>query len=115
MKKSLAKKITLSILAGAVLMSSSVAWAEKQIGITYDTSNNVGGFTTADINGNYSVYIGVNSEAQGDNAIAIGSGETLTKASSTDSIAIGRGAWVKVPTGQEIGSIAIGASAEANG
>jgi len=29
MKKSLAKKITLSILAGAVLMSSSVVWAEE--------------------------------------------------------------------------------------
>ena len=27
MKKSLAKKVTLSILAGAVLMSSSVVWA----------------------------------------------------------------------------------------
>ena len=116
MKKSLAKKITLSILAGAVLMSSSVAWAEKQIGITYDTRNNVGGFTIADINGKYSVYIGVNSEASGDNAIAIGSDEkTSTKASSTDSIAIGRGAWVKTTDTYGIGSIAIGARAEANG
>ena len=32
MKKSLAKKITLSILAGAVLMSSSVAWARAASG-----------------------------------------------------------------------------------
>ena len=32
MKKSLAKKVTLSILAGAVLMSSSVVWAAAPSG-----------------------------------------------------------------------------------
>ena len=35
MKKNLAKKITLSILAGAVLMSSSVVWA-KDVTVTKD-------------------------------------------------------------------------------
>ncbi|MBR1976413.1 MAG: autotransporter outer membrane beta-barrel domain-containing protein [Phascolarctobacterium sp.] len=44
MKKSLARKITLSILAGAVLMSSSVVWAADDISVngkvywTYDSS-----------------------------------------------------------------------------
>lgn len=39
MKKSLARKITLSILAGAVLMSSSVVWAASATGIPTDGSN----------------------------------------------------------------------------
>jgi hypothetical protein len=44
MKKNLAKKVTLSILAGTVLMSSSVVWAADDISVdgkvywTYDSS-----------------------------------------------------------------------------
>ena len=41
MKKNLAKKVTLSILAGAVLMSSGVVWAS--VGVYQTTSSNGGG------------------------------------------------------------------------
>ena len=125
MKKNLAKRIVLGLLTGAVIMGSSVAWAaddqpvgHQSIGITSVISGNeyIPGFSKASSDGEYSIYIGVGSWAQGDNAIAIGSGETSTTASGTDSIAIGRDAWVKVEDStRDIGSIAIGASAEANG
>jgi autotransporter adhesin len=59
MKKNLAKKITLSILAGAMLMSSSVAWAAK---IEIE-----GSATGAD-----AIAIGADSTASGDNSNAIG-------------------------------------------
>ena len=40
MKKSLAKKVTLSILAGAMLMTSSVAWAEASLGVNVGIDGN---------------------------------------------------------------------------
>ena len=54
MKKSLARKITLSILAGAVLMSSSVVWAA--------TDPDVVGWTKNDVNDAY-IWKGVSGGA----------------------------------------------------
>ena len=51
MKKSLAKKITLSILAGAMLMTNSVAWAEVIVGV-----DNPGAYTNNSYSG--SLYVG---------------------------------------------------------
>ena len=62
MKKNLAKKITLSILAGAMLMSSSVAWAT----ITEGTATG----TNAIAIGEYSTASGANSTAVGSEATA---------------------------------------------
>ena len=42
MKKNLAKKVTLSILAGAVLMSSGVVWAANNPDVTGWTKNSDG-------------------------------------------------------------------------
>ena len=57
MKKNLAKKVTLSILAGAMLMSSSVAWAA---------------ITEGSATGTNAIAIGADSTASGDNSNAIG-------------------------------------------
>ena len=53
MKKSLARKITLSILAGAVLMSSSVVWA----GVTVDVAPPGSGWIGIDVDSNTSIDI----------------------------------------------------------
>ena len=50
MKKNLAKKVTLSILAGAVLMSSSVVWAA----VTEKPGPSVPGWTKGDLLSNLS-------------------------------------------------------------
>ena len=73
MKKSLAKKITLSILASAMLMTSSVAWAEGMGELI------LGG---ADADGSYAVAIGNGANGKGADAtgaysIAIGNNSVV--------------------------------------
>ncbi len=65
MKKNLAKKIVLGLLTGAVLMSSSVAWA----GFIASAGDNTGASTA---NGDWSVTVGYSNTADGDGSIAIG-------------------------------------------
>ena len=79
MKKSLAKKITLSILAGAMLMTSSVAWA-MTIGPNTHFENNGLDNNSSSSSG---IAIGTSCGALGEYSIAIGnnvSGESTTYA-----------------------------------
>ena len=129
MKKSLAKKITLSILAGAMLMTSSVAWA-KGMGevILSDAADADGSYAIAigngdngegaDATGAYSIAIGTNSVVNSGNedtysgSIAIGKDSI---ALGKDNIAIGTGA--KVGVGNNVGnnSVALGNQAQSTG
>ena len=79
MKKNLAKKITMSILAGAMLMSSSVVWAGS------DIVNSASGSGAIAIGGG----AGASPTANGSNAVAIG---LQAKANGAASVAIGDGA-----------------------
>ena len=94
MKKNLAKKITLSILAGAVLMSSSVVWA----GSVFVTQPEGGGTD--------SFYLGFKESGstaiQGDYNFAVGSGAKMEIA--TKSVAIGTNAEINNASG----SVALG-------
>ena len=98
MKKNLAKKITMSILAGAMLMSSSVVWAGTK-----------GDFIEA--SGKGAIAIGgwgsISPTASGDSSVAIGHNAGATNAYA---VAIGREAQA---TGNQ--AVAIGLYAEANG
>ena len=105
MKKNLAKKITLSILAGAMLMSSSVAWAA---------------ITEGSVTGTNAIAIGTGAEAS-KYSNAVGSG---AKASGFDSLAVGLDANASGEHSHAIGSeaaasgeysSAIGRRAEAKG
>ncbi len=137
MKKSLAKKITLSILAGAVLMSSSVAWAAGGFtlgpsGFNSGGDNNVYYEIVDGARGeNFAIAIGRSSWAMGENSIAIGlnpqNGETRTEAEGTNNIAIGSAAKasgyqdaIAIGAGSNVGtggnrSIALGAAASVGG
>ena len=107
MKKNLAKKITMSILAGAMLMSSSVVWANSPVinsaegsgaiaiggwgsivpkasGESSVAIGNKAGATKA-----YAVAIGLEAQATGNQAVAIG---IYAKANGSSSVAIGDGA-----------------------
>ncbi len=97
MKKNLAKKIVLGLLTGAVLMSSSVAWAEGfTIGPAVILQNDGGDNNSASDSG---IAIGHRSWAQGEYSIAIGNNTA-------------QGTYTMAEGGK---SIAIGASAEATG
>ncbi len=109
MKKNLAKKIVLGLLTGAVLMSSSVAWAAGT-GQVFD--NNTENISNAV--GDYALAVGSSCSAIGDNSIAIGANTkstgNTTKASGKGGIAIGTDSF----SGGD-GSIAIGTGSEITG
>ncbi len=96
MKKNLAKKITLSILAGAMLMSSSVAWAE--------TIDNTATGTNA-------IAIGSGSQASGGGSNAIG---YSAKASGEDSNAVGRIAVASGGFSNAVGYMAVASNANSH-
>ena len=116
MKKNLAKKIVLGLLTGAVLMSSSVAWAGHVVEATSEwgcykvvdgVEQNVtiagGGSSAA---GKNSVAVGYNSGSFGDYSIAIGAnliGQAQSQSQSTFTTAKGEG------------GIAIGADSSSGG
>ena len=123
MKKSLAKKITLSILASAMLMTSSVAWAEGMGELI------LGG---ADADGSYAVAIGKGADATGAYSIAIGNNSVVnsgnediysgsiaigkdSNALGKDNIAIGTGAKVGVGDYAGNNSVALGNYAQSTG
>ena len=83
MKKNLAKKVMLSILAGAMLMSNSVAWAETTVNAKDNTSNtnawtgivvnSVDGYGDASGSSTGTIAIGSGASTNNVYAIAIGS------------------------------------------
>ena len=104
----LAKKITLSILAGAMLMTSSVAWAGSAAGGTVVNGVEALAVGSAIAKADGSIAIGANSST------AAGGASTLAK----DSIAIGRNANVgglAQQTNDGLNGVAIGASAYVHG
>ena len=108
MKKNLAKKITLSILAGAVLMSSSVVWA----GTTLE--NNATGelaiaIGTASIGNNYSVAVGYNARAKEKNTVALGA-HTIVYDEADNSVALGYGS-----TAEDSNVVSVGRGGAADG
>ena len=110
MKKNLAKKITLSILAGAMLMSSSVVWAGGSFTGSSDKGQiaiSGGSGYSAKANGNSSVAIGNNTQANGLYAVAIGN---AAKADTDNSVAMGYEAEAN-----GFNAVAIGIQAKANG
>ena len=131
MKKSLAKKVTLSILAGAMLMTSSVAWAEASLGVnvgidgngdTVMTSFYIGPSNTDDsgfVHGDYSVAIGAgalvgggSSNPPANNAVAIGHNAHVGGAYQNDGlngVAIGDSVFV-----HGTNNVGIGAGARVN-
>ena len=120
MKKNLAKRIVLGLLTGAVLMSSSVAWAADytvyrtggagSFGVGYSNSDdsdetlNPGGVESAATN---SIVIGANSVISGSSSIGLG---LAVKVTTDHSVAIGSNASV---TG--LNGVAIGAGAKVEG
>ena len=129
MKKSLAKKITLSILASAMLMTSSVAWAEGMGELILgDAADADGSYAVAigngangkgaDATGAYSIAIGNNSVVNSGNediysgSIAIGKD---SNALGKDNIAIGTGAKVGVGNNAGNNSVALGNYAQSTG
>ncbi len=111
MKKNLAKKITMSILAGAMLMSSSVVWAGSNItnSATGSGAIAIGGGSgySPTANGSNAVAIGNNTQANGLNAVAIGN---AAKADTNNSVAM---AYEAEANGSN--AVAIGLQAKANG
>ena len=120
MKKNLAKKITLSILAGAVLMSSSVVWAETTVDVKDKTTNttpwtgivvNKSDDTTnpaAPGNTAQAGAIAIGSNSQGSvESVSIG---TTAAAKSQYSIAVGYNSSVS-----GVNSIALGANTKVPG
>ena len=110
MKKNLAKKITMSILAGAMLMSSSVVWAGSDIVNSASGSGAIaiggGAGASPTANGSNAVAIGNNTQANGLNAVAIGN---AAKADTNNSVAMGYSAEAN-----GFNAIAIGLQAKAN-
>ena len=108
MKKNLAKKIVLGLLTGAVLMSSSVAWADSAAGGSVPQGVKALAVGAAIANADGSIAIGANSS-------------TATSSASTegkDSIAIGRNASAGGYAHQlndGLNGVAIGASAYVHG
>ena len=84
MKKNLAKKITLSILAGAMLMSNSVAWAETTVNAKDNTSktnawtgivvNSVDGYSDASGSSTGAIAIGSGASTNGGFGTVVGAG-----------------------------------------
>jgi len=113
MKKNLAKKITLSILAGAMLMSSSVAWADDTsfiVNSSFGPGGAIaigGGSSDPKADGNRAIAIGNAANAAGYQAVAIGQEAYATKAHA---VAIGTQAKV-----DGANSVAIGLQAKATG
>ena len=111
MKKNLAKKITMSILAGAMLMSSSVVWAGSDIVNSASGSGAIaiggGAGASPTANGSNAVAIGNNTQANGLNAVAIGN---AAKADTNNSVAMGYEAEANGSN-----AVAIGLQAKANG
>ena len=98
MKKNLAKKITMSILAGAMLMSSSVVWAASEF-----VTQGVGGTgsfylgykesSITAITGNYNFAVGSDAKIQSaTNSVVIGTNAQISEASG--SVALGYGSVV---------------------
>ena len=107
MKKNLAKRIVLGLLTGAVLMSSSVAWAEtnysvytfedgetiikSSFGVGYSKMNDDDQeIDPGNLTGKYtnSIVIGINSKAQSNNSITLGNNAVV---SGENSVALGYG------------------------
>ena len=107
MKKNLAKRIVLGLLTGAVLMSSSVAWAETNYGVyTFKENNNtpigensfgvgycgdgVENKKPGNLTGNYgnSIVIGINSNVHSNNSITLGNNAVVSR---ENSVALGYG------------------------
>ena len=111
MKKNLAKKITLSILAGAMLMSSSVVWAGSNIENTASGDGAIaisgGSGSSTTTTGKEAVAIGNDVNATGNQAVAIGQ---EAKATKDRAVAIGLQA-----TANGFNAVAIGLQATANG
>ena len=134
MKKNLAKRIVLGLLTSAVLMSSSVAWAEDytvyhtggygSFGVGYSDSDdsdvnlNPGGVvgtatnsivigSNSVISGSSSIGLGLAVEVTTDHSVAIGSNASVT---GVNGVAIGAGAKVEDGLGVALGkgSIASG-------
>ncbi len=82
MKKNLAKKVTLSILAGAVLMSSGVVWAANNPDVTGWTKNSseyvwngtTGGALNGEFGGNGNVFTYAIYGAKGDSSAGVSGG-----------------------------------------
>ena len=102
MKKNLAKKIVLGLLTGAVLMSSSVAWADssdQSLGVIVGLNSSGDAVMT-------SFYVGPNNmgsdsgSVRGDYSIAIGAGANVGGASegqrypANNAVAVGHNAHV---------------------
>jgi len=117
MKKNLAKRIVLGLLTGAVLMSSSVAWAETNYSVyTFDTHQNsfgVGYSNKDDLDDSInpgtitqgssnSIVIGINSKIAGAQSIALGNDANV---SGSNSVALGYGS---VATGSDVVSVGHG-------
>jgi len=109
MKKNLAKKIVMGLLTGAVLMSSSVAWASGTGQVFDKNTENI-----SNAGGDYALAVGSSCSATGDNSIAIGANTkstgSTTIASGKGGIAIGADSF----SGGE-GSIAIGTGSDITG
>jgi len=107
MKKNLAKRVVLGLLTGAVLMSSSVAWADNYVA--------AGGTVLSEYDGSLAVG---KATVQANNSIAIGCGgeNNSTVAYGVDNIVIGRNAQSGTggPNVSYSGSIALGADAKSN-
>ena len=107
MKKNLAKKITMSILAGAMLMSSSVVWAGSDIVNSASGSGAIaigaGSSDSPKADGISSVAIGNAANATGYQAVAIGLRATAT-ANGSSSVAIGDGAIADAPNVVSVGN-----------
>ena len=101
MKKNLAKRIVLGLLTGAVLMSSSVAWAEGELtalthGVYKSTSYNNSfqvGTGPGNIGAANVIIVGEAGNVQGSNSVALGHNVNVFT-NSTGSVALGNYAQV---------------------
>ena len=115
MKKNLAKRIVLGLLTGAVLMSSSVAWAEVADGYNLDvTKLGDKGFAPNSLSIGGSVFKPDN-DTGCERSIAIGiesqvGSDGIYNQKATDSVAVGYKAYVT-----RDGSIALGSEAQVDG
>jgi len=119
MKKNLAKRIVLGLLTGAMLMSSSVAWAETNYGVyTFKETDNtpignnsfgvgycgdgVENKEPGNLTGNYenSIVIGINSEVQSNNSITLGNNAVVSR---ENSVALGYGSVADAPNVVSVG------------
>ncbi|MBO5168273.1 MAG: YadA-like family protein [Phascolarctobacterium sp.] len=116
MKKNLAKRIVLGLLTGAVLMSSSVAWAgysvytftdnnntiENSFGVGCDGKNNetiTPGKITSDAKN--SIVIGIDSHISSEKSVALGNNAEVRKANS---VALGYGSVADASNVVSVGS-----------